>query len=64
MCIRDRGKLGAFIVGKRVIEVRADAELGVPGLVGGLGGDGARHGGLAGLAPAGLVDEPYAVAHP
>ena len=58
------GELGALVVGELVIEISADAELGVPGLVGWGGGHGACHGGLTGLAPAGLVDEPDAVAHP
>ena len=57
------GKLGTLIVGKLVIQVSTNAELGVPGLVRGLHGDGTGHRGLSSLAPAGLVDEPYAVAH-
>ena len=55
------GELGALIVGELIVPVGADAELGVPGLVRGGGGHGACHRGLAGLAPAGLVDQPDAV---
>ena len=62
-CFFSGRKLGAFVVGKFVIQVSTNAELGVPGLVGGFGVDGTGYGGLPGFAPAGLVDQEYTMSH-
>ncbi len=58
------GKLGAFVVGKFVIQVSTNAELGVHRpAVGGSGVDGTGYGGLPGFAPTGLVDQEYTMSH-
>ena len=62
-CFFSGRKLGAFVVGKFVIQVSTNAELGVPGPVGGFGVDGTGYGGLPGFAPAGLVDQEYTMSH-
>ena len=62
--ILSRGELRTLVVGESIVQISADAELGVPGLVRGFGADGPGHGGLSGLPAAGLVNEEHAVAHP